>query len=217
MDKDYPQHRFVVPQGAVDVVFIRHCESIAAKPNQSFEMKDGHGDPPLHARGEAQALAVAERLKHEHFDALYVTTLVRTHQTMAPLAGCLGITPIEEPDFREVCLGDWEGGLYRIKAAENAPEFLKAKATHEWGLIPNAETTAQLHERVERGLWRLLENHVDQRVACVVHGGVIGAIMSIATGGRPFAMNGASNGSIHNVVLTKEQFYLRAYNDCTHL
>jgi probable phosphoglycerate mutase len=127
------------------------------------------------------------------------------------------MTPIIEPDLREICLGDWDGGLYRIKSAEGAPEFMKAKAEHELGHIPGAETTAQLHERVERGLWRLLENHADQRIAFVVHGGVIGAIMSIATGCKPFGLIGASNGSIHNVVLTKDRFFVRSFNDCNHL
>ena len=217
MTKKYYQHRFEVPKGAVDVIFIRHGETITAIPGESFPLKDGQGDPPLHERGEAQALAVAERLKDEHFDALYVTSLQRTHQTMAPLAAHKGMTPIIEPDLREIWLGDWDGGLYRIKSAEGAPEFLKAKAEHEWGHIPGAETTAELHERVERGLWRLLENHADQRIAFCVHGGVIGAIMSIATGCKPFGLIGAANGSIHNVVLTKDRFFVRSFNDTNHL
>ena len=48
--------------------------------------------------------------QHEPIDAIYVTTLRRTHETAAPLAARLGITPIEEPDLREVFLGEWEGG-----------------------------------------------------------------------------------------------------------
>ncbi|WP_069300059.1 histidine phosphatase family protein [Neptunicoccus sediminis] len=217
MTKEYPQHRFVVPKDGVDVLFIRHGETIPARPGVSFPMKDGHGNPPLHPRGEAQAEAVGERLRHTHFDALYVTSLQRTHQTMAPLAKHLGMTPIEEPDLREIRLGDWDGGLYRIKSAEGAPEFLRAKAEHEWGHIPGAETTAELHERVERGLRRLLDNHAGERIAFCVHGGVVGAIMSIATGCKPFAMIGASNGSISRVVLTKERFFVRSFNDCNHL
>lgn len=217
MTKEYPQHRFEVPKGAVDVLFIRHGETIPARPGESFPMKDGHGNPPLRAEGEAQAVAVGHALKDQHFDALYVTSLQRTHQTMAPLAAHLDMVPIEEPDLREICLGEWDGGLYRIKSAEGAPEFLRAKAEHEWGHIPGAETTAQLHERVERGLQRLLKNHANQRIAFCIHGGVVGAIMSIATGCQPFAMIGAANGSFHRVVLTPERFIVRSFNDCNHL
>ena len=217
MAKEYPQHRFEVPKGAVDVLFIRHGETVPARPGESFPMKDGHGDPPLRDIGELQAAAVGEALKDDHFDALYVTSLQRTHQTMAPLAAHLGMTPIEEPDLREIFLGDWEGGLYRIKAAEDAPEILRVRADQEFGHVPGAETTAQLHTRVERGLKNLLNNHADQRVAFCVHGGVIGAIMSIATGCQPFALMGAANGSFHRVVITPERYFIRSFNDCNHL
>ena len=60
-------------------------------------------------------------------------------------------------------------------AAEGAPEFARAKANQEWGEIPGAETTAQLHARVRAGLMRIAVNHADQRVAAFVHGGVISA------------------------------------------
>ena len=40
-----------------------------------------------------------------------MTTLRRTHETAAPLAARLGLTPIVEPDLREVHLGEWEGEL----------------------------------------------------------------------------------------------------------
>jgi len=143
MTKEYRQHVFSLPTGAVDLLLIRHGESEAARPGQSFPMVDGHGDPALHHNGLRQADQVGERLKGERFDALYVTTLRRTHQTAAPLAARLRMTPMVEPDLREICLGDWDGGLYRIKAAEGAPEFQQAIEHQEWGAIPGAETTAQ--------------------------------------------------------------------------
>ena len=61
---------------------------------------------------------MGERLKGEPLAAIYVTTLRRTHQTAAPLAAHLGLVPRVEPDLREVRLGDWDGGEYRIKAEE---------------------------------------------------------------------------------------------------
>lgn len=217
MGQEYRQHVFRPPEGAVDLWLIRHGESEAAKPGKSFPMVDGHGDPALHENGEAQALAVGERLKFEAFADIYVTTLRRTHQTAAPLAEHLGITPKIEPDLREICLGDWDGGLYRIKAAEGDPAFLRAMSNQEWGEMPGAETTASLHARVRKGLLRIAQNHADQRIAAVVHGGVIGAIMSIATNASPFAFNGAANGSISRIVISGERMIVRGFNDCTHL
>ncbi|MDA0221875.1 MAG: histidine phosphatase family protein [Rhodobacterales bacterium] len=217
MTKEYRQHVFSPPPGAVDLLLIRHGESEPARPGQSFPMVDGHGDPALHENGHRQAAAVGARLRNETLAALYVTTLQRTHQTAAPLAGFLGLTPIIEADLREVCLGDWDGGLYRIKAAEGAPEFQRAIANQEWGELPGAETTKQLHDRVAAGLARIAARHPDQRVAAVVHGGVIGAALAIASGGEPFAFNGAANGSISRIVITKDRMIIRGFNDCSHL
>jgi len=217
MTQEYRQHVYRPPVGAVDLLLIRHGESEPARPGESFQMKDGHGDPALHPQGQAQAQAVGERLKGDPLAALYVTTLRRTHQTAAPLAAYLGLTPVIEPDLREVHLGDWDGGLYRIKAAEGDPAFARATQAQEWGEIPGAETTAQLHARVRAGLLRIAARHADQRVAAVVHGGVIGAALSIATGAAPFAFNGAGNGSISRLVILGDQMVVRGFNDVTHL
>ncbi len=217
MTQEYHQHVFTLPPGAVDLLLIRHGQSQPARAGVSFPMVDGHGDPPLHENGHMQARAVGERLKSEPISALYVTTLQRTHQTAAPLAAHLDMAPKVEADLREVCLGDWDGGLYRIKAAEGHPAFQRALAGQEWGEIPGAETTAQLHARVAAGLARIAARHADQRVAAVVHGGVIGAAMSIASGAQPFSFNGAANGSISRIVILGERMIVRGFNDCAHL
>ncbi|MCB1363655.1 MAG: histidine phosphatase family protein [Rhodobacteraceae bacterium] len=214
---EYRQHVYRPPRGAADLLLIRHGESEAARPGRSFPMKDGHGDPALHPAGEAQAAAVAERLKSQDLAAIYVTTLRRTHQTAAPLATHLGLTPVEEPDLREVHLGEWDGGLYRIRAAERDPAFARAMARQEWGELPGAETTAALHVRVRAGLMRIAARHGDQRVAVFVHGGVIGAALAMACGARSFAFNGAANGSISRLVIRGDEMTICAFNDCAHL
>ena len=49
------------------------------------------------------------------------------------------------------------------------------------------------------------------------HGGVIGQIMSEATGARPFAFTGSDNCGITHIVVTPEQWVVRAWNDTGHL
>lgn len=217
MTREYRQHVYRPPEGAADLLLIRHGESMPARPGESFPMKDGHGDPALHENGHAQARAVAERLHREPISAIYVTTLQRTHQTAAPLAERIGLTPRVEPDLREVHLGDWDGGLYRIKAAENDPAFDRARARSEWGEIPGAETTAALQARVRTGLLRIAAAHPDELVAVVVHGGVIGAAMALASQADAFAFNGAANGSISRLVIQGDRMTVRGFNDCAHL
>ncbi|QBF31945.1 histidine phosphatase family protein [Thalassococcus sp. S3] len=217
MTKEYRQPTYSLPTGASELLLIRHGESEPARPGVSFPMKDGHGDPALHPAGEAQAVQVGTRLRDTPIAAIYVTKLRRTHQTAAPLAGHLGMTPIEDPDLHEVSLGDWDGGLYRIKAAEGDPIYERAKEAQEWGLIPGAETTAQVQTRVRRGLLRVAASHVDQQVAVFVHGGVIGAAMALASGSAPFAFLGAANGSISRLVIQGESMRVLGYNDVSHL
>lgn len=214
---EYRQHRFSLPKGAADLLLIRHGETEAARPDASFQLCDGHGDPALRPEGRQQAEEVATRLGRVPISAIYVTKLRRTLQTATPLSQALGLTPIQDPDLHEVFLGDWDGGLYRMKAATNAPEFERARCGHEWGEIPGAETTAQLQTRVARGLTRIARAHPDQTVAVVVHGGVVGAALSHATGARGFTFNGAANGSISRLVVHGDTMIVRGFNDCAHL
>ena len=217
MSDEARQHRYALPKGAADLILVRHGETQAAQRGVPFDMVEGQGDPGLRPEGEAQAQAVAARLADLPIGAIWVTTMRRTHQTAAPLATSLNLTPKIERDLREVNLGDWDGGEYRFRAAANDPAFLRAKDGHEWGEIPGAETTAQLHERVQRGLRRIASLHPDEIVAVVVHGGVVGAAMAIATGARPFAFNGAANGSISRIVVDGDQMVARGFNDVAHL
>lgn len=180
-------------------------------------MRDGHGDPRLHPQGERQAIAVGLQLQKTIFARLYVTKLIRTHQTAAPLAAHLGMEPVENPDLHEVHLGDWDGGLYRIKAAEGDPVYRKVFEAQDWSPIPRAETRDAFFGRVRRGLMEIAANHADERVAVFVHGGVIGAAMAMATGSEPFAFLGAANGSISRLVIHGERMIVRGFNETQHL
>lgn len=215
--KEYRQARFARPPGATEVLLIRHGESRAATPDNPFPLKDGHGDPELHENGRDQAERVRERLKTHPISAIYVSNLRRTHETAAPLAAQLGLTLRQDPDLREVFLGDWEGGLMRIRAQEGDPIYQEMQAQERWDLIPNGESRESLNQRLLASLRRMNAAHPDELIAAVVHGGVIGHILAHATGARPFAFNGADNGSISHIVLSEERILVRRFNDTTHL
>lgn len=198
-------------------MLVRHGESAPAVPGQPFPLVEGHGDPALHPEGERQAQLVADRLQHERVDAIYVTTLQRTHQTAAPLAAKLGITPIIERDLREVFLGDWEGGLIRVKAAAQDPLFAQIFEQQRWDVIPNAEPAEAFETRLLAAIHRIAAAHPDGRVIAVVHGGVIGQILASASGSRGFAFEGSDNASISEIVVDGSRIIVRRFNDNTHL
>lgn len=211
------QHRFTAPPGATTVLVVRHGESAPEMPDRPFELRDGHGDPELHPEGRRQAELLADRLQREPIAAIYVTTLRRTHETAAPLARRLGLTPIEEPDLREVFLGEWEGGRFRRRAVANDPVFQEIFREERWDVIPGAEPLADFDERVWRGFQRIVAAHPDQHVMLVSHGGVIGHLLHQVTGSRRFAFSVADNASISEIVAGPDRVVLRRYNDVSHL
>ncbi len=199
------------------MLLVRHGESAPAHPDRPFPLRDGHGDPPLDPVGEEQAVLLGERLQHEQIAAIYVTSLQRTHQTAAPLAEHLGLTPIEERDLREVFLGDWEKGEFRRRATARDPLFEQIFVQERWDVIPGAEPQETFDERTWRGFRRVAAAHADQRIVVVSHGGVIGQLLHRVTGARRFAFAGADNASISEVVVDGERIILRRYNDVAHL
>ena len=213
----FRQSRFLTPPGAAELVLVRHGESEPLVEGTAFPLVDGHGDPALAPEGRVQADRVGERLADESIDAIYVTTLRRTAETAAPLAARLGLTPVVEPDLREVHLGDWEGELFRQKVADGDPVVLRMAEEQRWDVIPGAESGTAFAERVRRGILRIAAAHPDQRVVVVAHGGTIGEALAQATGSRPWAFVGADNGSISRLVVHGDRWTLRGFNDVRHL
>lgn len=215
--KVYPQHRFVRPAGATEILLVRHGESRAAVPGEPFPLVDGQGDPELAEIGRQQAEKLGERLAEQDIDAIYVTNLCRTVQTAAPLCRLKGMEPKLEADLREVHLGDWEGGVFRIKAHENDPIIQEMRQQQRWDVVPGAESNEALHTRTIAALKRITAAHPDQLVVAVSHGGAIANILAHATGSRPFAFNGPDNASISHIVVIGDEILLRRFNDTSHL
>jgi probable phosphoglycerate mutase len=215
--KVYRQTKFVKPVGATEILLIRHGESRAATQDNPFPLVNGQGDPELADTGREQAERLCRRLADHAIDAVYVTNLRRTHETAAPLCKIKGIVPTILEDLREVHLGDWEGGLFRIKSHQNDPRIVEMREHQEWGRIPGAESNAQLDLRVARGLSTVIEKHPDHVVVIVAHAGSIGSVLSQATKSEPFAFVGADNASISHLVAFEGRLSLRRFNDTGHL
>jgi probable phosphoglycerate mutase len=160
---------------------------------------------------------VAARLGHELFDGLYVSNLRRTAETAAPLIERTGMTPVVDPDLREVFLGEWEGGLLRQKAADHDPVLERVFAEQRWDLVPGAESRAEFGGRLRRAVERITAAHPGGRVVVFSHGAAIGELLAEATGSEPFAFLGADNASISKLVVTDGRWVLRGYNDTSHL
>ncbi len=213
----YQQATFPRPDGATELLLVRHGQSEPYVDGTPFPLTGGHGDPPLSPHGHEQARRVGTRLAGAGIDAIYVSTLLRTTQTAAPLAGRLGLVPLVDADLREVYLGEWEAGEYRKMVAEQDPIAVRMFATERWDVIPGAEPADAFAERVRAAVGRLAAAHPDARVAAFTHGGVIGQVLAIASGSRPFAFTGADNASISRLFVAGDRWMVRGYNDAAHL
>ncbi|WP_116115023.1 histidine phosphatase family protein [Austwickia chelonae] len=123
--------------------------------------------------GRQQAAAVPAALAGEKVDALYVTTLVRTQQTAAPLAQERGLVARIHPGFREVSAGDLE-----MRTDEDAM-LSYVETVFSWPSdpirrIPGGENGHEVMERCD-GLVREAAQEGLQDVAVVAHGAVIRA------------------------------------------
>lgn len=217
---EHLQLPWALPPGATQVLLVRHGASAAAVAGRPFPLiEGGQGDPALSPTGVAQAELVAARLGGTKVAALFVTTLTRTVETAAPLARRLGLEPVVVPELREVLLGEWEGGAFRIHVHEGHPLAAEMLRQERWDVIPGAESTSSFGARVEAGLRTVVAaTGPDATAVAVVHAGVIAEACRQATGSRPFAFIHAENGSITRLIAHPDgRWVLRSFNDTAHL
>ncbi|HEX6389470.1 MAG TPA: histidine phosphatase family protein [Solirubrobacteraceae bacterium] len=220
MTRSYPQRRFELPADATEVILVRHGASEPAVPGVPFAVRDGHADPALaDPRGVEPARRAAARLAGEEIHALFTTGLTRTEQTAAPIADATGLAAQAEQRLREVHLGEWEGGEFRIRMQSGDPAALRVLTEQRWDVIPGAEPTADFAARVKAGFEEVVRaTGAGRRAVAVVHGGVIGELCREATDSRPFAFVHAENCSISRVVVFGTgHWLLRVFNETTHL
>ena len=215
----HEQRPFILPEGATEVIIVRHGASEVALPGARFPLVDGRGNPNLSEDGHEQARAIAESLAPEGIARLFVTPLRRTHQTAAPLAEATGLEPIVVDDLAEVRLGEWEGGEYRVRVARNDPLIRQMFQQERWDVIPGGESFESLGRRVRAGIERIVEETGPDAVAVAfLHGGVIGEVCRQATGSRPFAFVHSDNGSVSRLVVRASgRWLLRSFNEVSHL
>lgn len=88
------------------LILIRHGQTPA---NVEGILESTVPGPGLTALGTDQAEQLVGALDDQPIDALYVSTMIRTHLTAAPLVAARGLEPVERAGLREVAAGDVEG------------------------------------------------------------------------------------------------------------
>lgn len=133
----------------MEVVIIRHA--------QPEWVKDGLNvvNPPLTELGRRQAQVLAESLRNEHFDEVYVSPLRRAQQTAEPL-----LTIWQ----RELIVADWleeiRDPMWHGTPEERAQEAWKAekqKTSHDrWLGLEGGENVTNFVQRINDGTAKFL-------------------------------------------------------------
>ena len=162
------------------LILLRHGQTTS---NLSGALDTASPGASLSDLGRAQANAAAQALHDRGIDGLFVSNLLRTHETIAPLAEVLGITPTELDGFREIQAGDHE-----MKSDHDAVHgYLTAVSSwiegdHEHRMA-GGESGVEFLGRYDDAVARIVESDVEHALV-VSHGAAI----------RTWVANRASGG-----------------------
>lgn len=151
--------------GPANIVLVRHGQT-AWNRERRFR---GRKDLPLSDLGLDQARALADALGGENIAALYRSPLLRCEQTLAPLAGRLGIGSAAAEDLIDMDFGAIEG--MEVEAAKREyPELMKkwVEAPEEV-VFPGGEGLAGVSSRAVRAIGDIASRHKGETVAVCAH------------------------------------------------
>ena len=131
--------------------------------------------------GVEQAEAVPHALAGERIAAIYVSPLVRTAETAAPLARALGLEPVVLEGLEEIEAGDLED-------RNDLPSVMSyVKSAFGWaegrldGRIPGGGDGHEFFARFDGAIGQIFAAHGDGTVAVVSHGAAI-RVWAVARG-----------------------------------
>lgn len=178
----------------------------------------GHTDIPLNEKGLAQAKALARRLQDWPIKKIYTSDLQRAAATAQAINQTTGASVITDVAWRERFAGDLEGHTW---------EEIRTQMPEIWGVLrqgngeaPTGETYVELRQRVAAAYQTLLEQHPDEMIAIVSHGGTLHNFISYILGvpphqSVPFSLRGNTGLSI--VQVEEHRAYVLLLNDTSHL
>jgi alpha-ribazole phosphatase len=135
----------------------------------------GHSDIPLSARGQAQALWIAEQLLKESISAIYTSDLMRARETAEIISGqrTSAVQIKESIAWREMDFGEWEGLTY-TQIVEQDKGYMDFFTDPEHHTPPNGESLVHIQQRVKGALSAIVHNDellVAGDAVIVSHGG----------------------------------------------
>lgn len=204
--------------------FIRHGQSTAQLRPDLIGGRTA--DANLTALGQAQAVALGIRLKHEntHYDLIYSSPFPRTRQTAFQICACLGFDfgrLFLTPELMEVSRGLWEG---QPREALFTPVH---DAQAPWFSPPEGESHKTAQRRISEWLEQTFIKNESYwreprqwRIAVVGHGTVFKCLFQDILGFESRFIGvgmGIENCSLSRFVFSEKGWRVICLNDAGHL
>ncbi|BDE08084.1 hypothetical protein WPS_33600 [Vulcanimicrobium alpinum] len=203
-------------RGAAELHVVRHADAVP-ESEETFAIYDDYEAHPLSERGRAQAAAVAERFGDLDVRAVYASPIRRARQTADAIAAVTGVPVHEEPEVREIAIGEVDNGTAMSLRARL--EWLATVAMRDgsWTGIPGTEPSHEVRGRMLRALDAIAARHPGERVAVVSHAGAINAALgAIAETAHDFVFP-LANASVSVVRIGGGRRLLMSANETGHL
>jgi broad specificity phosphatase PhoE len=153
------------------LILIRHGQTPA---NVDGVLESTVPGPGLTALGHEQAAELVEALADEKIDAIFVSSMVRTHLTAAPLVDARGLEPVVRDGLREIAAGDVEGNTDDASVHQFVHTLLAWCGGDLDVRMPGAESGREVIERFDTVVEEAEALGVDS-VALFSHGAMIRA------------------------------------------
>jgi len=177
----------------VELILIRHAEPAEpAEPGAIGRSPEDEHDPPLGARGRAQAEAVAARLLAWPIHRILSSPARRARETAAPLAAQLGLEPVLEPRLRDV-----GGTTPAYRSIERDRREDPARYRARLAAYRREDGLAAIAGRVNAALDEWIARHPGERVVAFCHGSVVNVFAASVLGLADAAFLEAASASVH--------------------
>ncbi|MCC7447602.1 MAG: histidine phosphatase family protein [Anaerolineae bacterium] len=160
---------------ATRITLIRHGET-AWNVNGRWQ---GHAAVPLNDQGRDQAARLGEKLRPiaDEIAAIYASDSLRTRQTANIIAARINRQVIPDPRLREIDLGEWQGLTVEEVRQWDGERLAHVQADSFNIPRPGGESFSVVADRALNALHEIVEQHKDQHVLVVSHGGTIRSIL----------------------------------------
>ncbi len=150
---------------------VRHAESTM----NAEGLWQGQADPPLSARGRAQAAQLGPALRDRGLTDLVSSDLRRAQETAEIVAAALGLRVRVDPDLREADVGTWSGRPHAEIQGAWPDDYARVRAG-DWDVRPGGgERRRDVRARAQEAVARACRE-ARGPLAIVTHLGVLRAL-----------------------------------------